>query len=115
MTREPKVEYKVYYRANPEYDGDFNVPRKPGLHATLPLLHEAEDAEAKCRKWFTEEKVLCPKPQRDGSIVDEIKTVIHDNVIVWIEKHVDGFPVKEEEGSCDEQVKKSRKKEPATV
>ena len=97
---EPKIEFKVYYRPNPEYEGEYNVPSKSGLHGTFDNIRAARAAVEKCRAWFGEEKIVTLGREINGKREEIVRTVKHDNVIVWIEKYKDGF--QDGEIQCEE-------------
>ena len=118
---EPTVEYKVWYKLNPAYKGSFQVEKmgKPfinsrgeqeypiGLHGTFGPsaggFERAQQEVAKCKAWFNEEKKAIEREGPGGKAVVEVRTTIHDNVIVWIEKYIDGFRTTGQENQCDEQ------------
>ena len=92
---EIKYEFKVRYKANPHYAGHWHSGLKPGLHGTFDTMAEAVTAQAKCRKWFNEENVILAQADDKGVIADDVKTTIHDNVVVWIESYENGVLVKD--------------------
>lgn len=97
--REPVVTWKVYYEAKSSYEGNFNVPDKPGFQGPFEIFEKAVAAEESCRRWFNEERKLSQTTDRDGKVTDVVK--IHDNVNVEIKKFIDGFPAPEEEEQCE--------------
>lgn len=117
MQEEPKVEWHVCYKANPEYKGSFNVPKKPGCHGKFGEdkggMEGAKAGAEACKKWFNEESHLTMQVV-GGQKVEQIKTTVHDNVIVWIEKYIDGVLAGEETKCESESLKgKKKKEEPA--
>lgn len=95
---EPVIQYKVFYKLNPEYKGAFQKDKlsKPGLHGTFGEeaggFERAEEEAIKCKRWFNEDKRAVEKLNERQRKIVEVHTKIHDNVIVWIEKWVDGKP-----------------------
>jgi len=99
---EKTVEYKVWYKLNPEYKGTFQVDKigpKTGLHGTFGAsaggFDRAQQEIQKCKAWFNEEKKAIEREGPGGKAVVEVRTTIHDNVIVWMETYIDGFPTNE--------------------
>lgn len=85
---EVKVQFKVFYKPSPHFEGTYNRIKVAGLHGTFDTLADAKEAVEKCRAWFQTEKVcLNPQAPRDKQ---EFKTTIHDNVVVWYEEFHDG-------------------------
>lgn len=102
------VTYKVWYKLNPEYEGTFQVDKigGGGLHATVTPsmggMSRAMEEAARVKTWFNEEKVAVEKSTARGKKEVEVKTTFHNNVIVWVEKYLDGYST-EEELSCPEK------------
>ena len=105
---EPIVSFKVCYRLNPNYEGQFQIDKigKGGVHGEFGPshggLHRAKMEAENCKKWFNEEKHAFERMGASGKPVVEVRTTIHDNVIVWIEKYKDGYL---EEEKCVEKEK----------
>lgn len=87
---EPKLTWKVCYKAKPEYNGVFNIPEAPGIHGEFPTLKLAKEGVESCKRWFNLERRE-KKIQRDSKVHVEEEVRFHDNVIVWIEQYKDGF------------------------
>lgn len=115
------VTYRVWYEPNPDYDGTFQVDKigRGGLHATVTDamggLERAKREAALCKRWFNEEKILIEKAGPDGKIQHEVKTIMHDNVIVTLQKLVDGFTTEDVVSWEEEKVAKKKAKERETV
>lgn len=105
---DPIITYKVWYKLNPEYEGTFQVDKigPGGLHATIGPQHgglpKAHSEAGRVKAWFNEEKIAVEKSHPNGKKEVSVKTVFHDNVIVWIEKYKDGYPDEEVEAKCVE-------------
>ena len=103
---DPLVTYQVWYKPNPEYDGTFQLDKmgKGGKHATVtPEMggyNGAIQAAARCKAWFNEERTAVETSTDNGKVIVNVKTAVHNNVIVWIEKYVDGTYVEEEFKPC---------------
>ena len=105
----PKVTYKVWYQPKAEYDGPYQSCEAPGLHGTFPTLLAARGGYEACKRWFNEEKIVVEKSTPKGKLESSVRTIVHDNVDVWLEKYVDGFPTEEKvdpNGEKTEPVKK---------
>ncbi len=88
-----RYEFKVWYKQNPHYSGSFNNNIGSGLHGVFDSISKANEEAAKCKVWFTEERVN--DNMKDGQVQKEgapgnITTTVHDNVIVWVEEWVNG-------------------------
>lgn len=88
--------YKVRYKPNPAYKGDYKGPSVPGLQGSFGLIQDAEAAVKSCKRYFNTERILDDVPHPDGSVTQEKQTIIHDNVIVWIDTVEDGVTVPED-------------------
>lgn len=116
------ISYKVWYKLNPEYDGTFQVSSmgtEPALHAhVLPSmggLPRAKQEAQRCKAWFNEEKILLEKQNpATGKVEQTVKTVMHDNVVVWVEKYIDSYPA-DEEVPWEEERSGKKKKELAAA
>lgn len=127
MQRETVTTFRVCYKANPDYDGDYNVPSKPGFQGPYDRLAGelgAREGVKSCKRWFNEEKIAIERTV-NGQLETSVKTIYHDNVICWIERYVDGIldeafdgkdqqcepesPISEEEPFTSSTAKKSRK------
>lgn len=100
---EPVVTYKVWYKLNPEYDGTFQIDKigaEAGLHATVTPsmggLPNAKERAVRCKAWFNNEQRAVETSNAKGAKKTHVETKFHNNVIVWIEKYKDGYPVEEE-------------------
>jgi hypothetical protein len=119
-----KIEFVVKYKLNPDYDGEFQVKNLTdqdnpntevvGIHGTFRNLGLALTAKGKCKDWFNKETVPVEKINQQNKVVTESRTTLHDNVIVWIERTVDGF-LDTEWVECDEKPNAKKKKELATA
>ena len=106
---EPRVEYKVLYKLNPAYKGNFQRGNLvvPGIQGVFGEedggLAAAQTSAEQCKQYFNTDSKAIEKQGPTGKKIVEIKTKIHDNVIVWIEKYIDGFPTQEKIESCHEK------------
>jgi len=91
------TEYLVWYKPNPKYAGDYPAPDHKGLQGRFNHLEKAEAAVESCKRYFNTEAYLEEVPHSDGSVTNERREKKHDNVLVWIERLVDGAPVQEKE------------------
>ena len=115
MAEKPKITFKVWYKPNPHYDGHHDVCQAEGLHGSFDTIAKARTGAAACKKWFNDERFFVEKPEVNGKVETELKTVVHDNVVVWIEEYRDGFPVEGEiscEGGKEEEAPRKKRKEP---
>lgn len=90
VEEEPVVRLYVWYAPNPAYKGDHHANMKKGLQGSFDSEEEARAAAEKCKAWFTVKREILKIEGKDGRVRDEIKETIHDNVIVWIDKYIDG-------------------------
>ena len=117
-----KITFCVKYKLNPDYDGDYQFDKLTnldnpgeevvGVHGNFRNLRLAQEAKIKCKDWFNQEKHAVEKVTREGKVQTEVRTTLHDNVVVWLERYVDGH-LDLEWQECDE--KQSKKKELAKV
>ncbi len=88
--KEIEYEFRVCYKMNPHYTGNWHGDMRPGVHGKFDTLKEAQVGMEKCKKFFNEEKVLQELPDERGKVQRTVKTTVHDNVIVWIEEYRNG-------------------------
>lgn len=90
-TPEPVIAYRVWYDKNPAYKGDFRVPQKKGLQATVYSLPEALAAKQMCLKWYNIQENAKELPSKNGNAPEiEVKRTVHDNILCWIEQYENG-------------------------
>ena len=97
---EPKLEFHVLYKPKPNYVGSHHADLRPGTHAVCLSRADALMQAGKCKKYFNEENILIPN---EDPAKNRINTVVHDNVIVWIDEYVDGV-FQEPKGEKDRKV-----------
>jgi hypothetical protein len=95
-----KIEFSVKYKLNPDYDGDYqydkltdaNNPDEEvvGLYGKFRNLPLAMQMKQKCKDWFNKEMHAVERVNREGKVHSEVRTTLHDNVVVWLERYVDG-------------------------
>lgn len=119
MAEKPKqvvYEFRVCYTGNPEYTGDWHPNLVEGIHGKFKNLKIAQEHVERCKKYFTHETIMTRKPDKNdgGKIKDIVKTIVHDNVKVWIETYKDGI-LQDDEPEQEAEKKGKRVKEGAAA
>lgn len=97
--------YTVCYRGNAD-----NPQIKEGIHHTrCSTKEEADKAVDACKRWFNQDHVVELKEGKE-----EVKTTIHDRVIVWIDTYRNGEFVHSGEPGWESEKSSGNEKAPVT-